>query len=58
MTVEGEVSLTNKYSLIASLKHSDTLNRGYYFAFIKDLHLSSSYSCNGKSVFNVEENSQ
>ena len=56
ITIEDEVSFTNKYSLIATINHSDTLNRGHYWAFIKDLHSSTWYSCNDKSVFNVEEN--
>ena len=55
-TVEDEVSFTNKYSLVATINHSGTLNRGNYWAFIKDLHSSTWYSCNGKSVFNAEEN--
>ena len=56
ITIEDEVSFTNKYSLIATINHSGTLNRGHYWAFIKDLHSSTWYSCNDKSVFNVEEN--
>ena len=57
ITVEDEVSFTNKYSLIATINHSGTLNRGHYWAFIKDLHSSSWYSCNDKLVLNVEERS-
>ena len=57
ITVEDEISFTNKYSLIATINHSGTLNRGHYWAFIKDLHSSSWYSCNDKLVFNVEERS-
>ena len=57
ITIEDEVSFTNKCSLIATINHSGTLNRGHYWAFIKDLHSSSWYSCNDESVFNVEENS-
>ena len=57
ITVEDEVSCTNKYSLIATINHSGTLNRGHYWAFIKGLHSSSWYSCNDKLVFNVEERS-
>ena len=56
ITVEDEVSFTNKYSLIATINHSGTLNRGHCSAFIKDLHSSTWYSCNDKSVFDVEEN--
>ena len=33
------------------------MNRGHYWAFIKDLHSSSWYSCNDKLIFNVEERS-
>ena len=55
-TIEDEVSFKNKYSLIATINHSGTLNRGHYWAFIKDFHSSTWYSCNGKSAFNVEEN--
>ena len=57
ITIEDEVSFTNKDYLIATINHSGTLNRGHYWAFIKDLHSSSWYSCHEKSVFNVEENS-
>ena len=57
ITVEDEVSFTNKYSLIAIINHSGTLNRGHYWAFIEVLHLSSWYCCNDKLVFNVGENS-
>ena len=37
--------------------HLGTLNKGHYWAFSKDLHSSSWYSCNDKLVFNVEERS-
>ena len=57
ITVEDEVFFTNKYSLIATINHSGTLNRGHYWVFIKDLHSSSWYSCNDKLVFNIEERS-
>ena len=56
ITIEEEVSFTNRYSLVATINHSGTLNRGNYWAFIKDLHSFTWYSCNDKSVFNVEEN--
>ena len=56
ITIEDEVSFTNKYSLIATINHLGNLNSCYYWAFIKDLHSSSWYSFNDKSVFNVEEN--
>ena len=57
ITVEDEVSFTNKYSLIPTINHSGTLNRGHYWAFTRDLHSSSWYSCNDKLVFNIEERS-
>ena len=57
ITVEDEVSFTNKYSLIATINHSGALNRDHYWAFIKDLHSSSWYLCSDKLVFNVEERS-
>ena len=57
ITIEDEVSFTNKYSLIATINHSGTFNRGHYWAFIKGLRSSSWYSCNDNWVFNVEENS-
>ena len=38
ITVEDEVSFTSKYSSISTINHSDTLNRGHYWAFIKDLY--------------------
>ena len=46
--MEDEVSFTNKYPLIATINHSGTFNRGHYWAFIKELHLSTWYSCNDK----------
>ena len=57
ITAQDEVSFTNKFSLIATINHSGTLNSGHCWAFIKDLHSSSWDSCNDKLVFNVEENS-
>ena len=42
--IENEVSFTNNYSLIATIDHSGTLNKGHWWAFIKDLHLFSGYS--------------
>ena len=36
--IENEVSFTNNYSLIATIDHSSTLNKGHWWAFIKDLH--------------------
>ena len=57
VTIEDEIWFMNKYSLIARINHSGTLNRGHYWACIKNLHLSCWYSCNDKLVSNVEESS-
>ena len=51
------ISFINKYSLIATINHSGTLNWGHYWACIKHLHSSCWYSCNDKLVSNVEESS-
>ena len=56
ITIEDEVSFTNKYSLITTINHSGTLNRGRYWVFCKDFHSSTWYSCSDKSVFNAEKN--
>lgn len=57
ITIEDEISFTNKYSLIATINYCGTLNRGYNRACIKDLNSSSWYYCNEKLVFNVQESS-
>ena len=49
--MEDEVSFKNKYSLIATINHSGTLNRGHYWAFIKDLHSSTWYSSRFFQIF-------
>ena len=36
ITVEDEVSFSSKYSLVASINHSDTLDQGHYWAVVKD----------------------
>ena len=55
ITIEDEVSFINKYSLIATINHSGTLNRGHYWACIKDFHSPCWYLCNDKLVSNFEE---
>ena len=56
--VEDEAFFTNKYYLIATVNLSCSLNRGHFWAFIKDLHSTSCYSCNNdKLVSVVEQNS-
>ena len=41
ITIEDEVSFINKYSLIATINHSNTLSRRLCWACIKDLHSPS-----------------
>ena len=41
ISIEDDVSFTNKYSLVATINHLGILNRGHYWTFIKDLHSSS-----------------
>ena len=36
ITVEDEVSFSSKYSLVASINHSGTLEQGHYLAVVKD----------------------
>ena len=55
ITIEDDVSFVNKYSLIATISHTGTLNRGHYWAFIKDIHSPCWYLCNDKLVSSVEE---
>ena len=55
ITIEDDVSFVNKYSLIATIYHTGTLNRGHYWAFIKDIHSPCWYLCNDKLVSSVEE---
>ena len=47
----------NEYSFVARINHSNTLNRGHYWASVKDLHSSCWYTFNDKLVFNAEESS-
>ena len=44
ITIEDEVYFTNKYSLIATVNHSGTLNRGHYWALIIHPFLQQSSS--------------
>ena len=56
-TTQEKVWFMNEYSLVARINHSNTLNRGHYWASVKDLHSSCWYTFNGKLVFNDEESS-
>ena len=38
ITVQDEVSFSNKYSLVVSINHSGTLDQGHYWAVVKDLN--------------------
>ena len=55
ITNEDEVSFINKYSLIATIYHTGTLNRGHYWTCIKDIHSPCWYLCNDKLISSVEE---
>ena len=55
ITLDNEVSFTNKYSLVATINHSGGLDRGYYRAFIKDALSKQWFSCNDNVVLNVNE---
>ena len=46
------VSFSNKYSLIATINHSGSLNAGHYWAFIKKNNLW--LQCNDSSVLKVK----
>ena len=41
ITVEDEVSFSTKYSLMASINHSGTLDQWHYWAIVKDLSLGN-----------------
>ena len=55
ITLDDEVSVTNKYPLVATINHSGSLDRGHYWAFIKDALSKQWFSCNNKVVENVNE---
>ena len=44
------VSFRNKYSLVATVNHSETLNNGHYTAFIKDPSSQKWLHCNDRCV--------
>ena len=55
--VVDELSFHKKFSLIVTVNHTGTLNRGHYTAFIKQPNISSWLFCNDATVFksSVEE---
>ena len=55
--MEDEVPFSNKYSLVASINHSGTLDQEHYWAVIKDLNLGTWLSCNDKVVLTVSQHS-
>ena len=55
ITLDDEVSFTNKYPLVAAINHSGSLDRGRYWAFIKDALSKQWFYCNDKVVLNVNE---
>ena len=57
ITVEDEVSFSSKYSLVASINHSGTLDKGHYWAVVKDSNTGDWLSCNDKVVLTVPQHS-
>ena len=57
ITVEDEVSFSSKYSLVASINHSGTLEKGHYWAVVKDSNTGDWLSCNDKVVKTVPQHS-
>ena len=57
ITVEDETSSSSKYSLMASIDHSGTLDQGNYWTVIKDLNSGGWLSCNDKVVLTVPQHS-
>ena len=57
VTVEDEGSLSTKYSLMASINHSGTLDQRHYWAIVKDLSSGDWLSCNDKVVLTVPQDS-
>ena len=57
ITVEDEVSFSSKYSLVASINHSGTLDQVHYWAVVKDSNRGDWLSCNDKVVLTVPQHS-
>ena len=57
ITVEDEVSFSSKYSLVASITHSGTLEQEHYWAVVKDSNTGDWLSCNDKVVQTVPQHS-
>ena len=57
VTVKDEVSFSNKYSLVASINHSGTLDQGHYCTVVKYSHSGDWLSCNNNVVLTVPQHS-
>ena len=57
MTVKVEVSFSTKYSLMASINHSATLDQGYYWAIVQDINSGDWMPWNNKVVVTVPQHS-
>ena len=57
ITVEDEVSSSIKYSLMASINHSGTLDQGHYWAIAKYLNSEDWLSYDDKVVVTVPQHS-
>ena len=55
ITNEHDVSFNNRYSLMASINHSGSINNGHYWAIIKDSKKNRWLSCNDRMVDIVDE---
>ena len=51
---EEDISFTNEYRLVATINHSGTLARGYYWAFVKDDLSDSWWKCDDRAVLKVK----
>ena len=47
---DPDIFFSSKYSLVATINHSGTLDKGHYTAFVKDSKSLDWYFCNDKSV--------
>ena len=55
--MEDEVSFYNKYSLVASINRSGTLDQVHYWDVVKDLNSENWLSCNDKVAVTVPQHS-
>ena len=57
ITREDEVSFSDKYSLVATINHSGTLDRVHYWAFIFDSSNKHWFNCNDRVIFKTDQKS-